>query len=254
MYKRHVSLLLLCFVGSFVAAQASPHADSNAWVFIRAFLKEPRKIGAPASCSDRVAQEIKEYIRKNTNGLPCNMLEAGPGNGVITKDLVTLLKPTDTLILVEYSKSLCSLLKKQYKAHGSVHVHYGSIAEFNPAGKKFKHIVSTIPFYNLSITDLKKTLAMYEESLEEGGTLSFVEFSNFGRGICKAKEWAQLAVNAARSMLLRNKQQLTPYENTAIILDQFMHKFVVDKTVVPQGCGMFTIYVYNLKKSISSNS
>ena len=90
----------------------------NARVFLRAWLRDPRYVGAIASSSGGLASLITAEI----SGAFAPVLELGPGTGVFTRALLARGVPEDRLTLVECDPGFARILQSQFPAARVLHL------------------------------------------------------------------------------------------------------------------------------------
>ena len=90
----------------------------NARVFLRAWLRDPRYVGAIASSSRGLAGLITVEI----SGAFAPVLELGPGTGVFTRALLARGVPEDQLTLVECDAGFARILQSQFPAARVLHL------------------------------------------------------------------------------------------------------------------------------------
>ncbi len=149
------------------------------------FLKDLRKTGALAPSSRFLAEDITELFREQIqqSNTPLRILELGPGSGSLTKQIVSSLRPIDSLDLVEINPHFTRLLRRRYN-QDNIKVHYTDFLEFYPQ-KPYDYIFSSIPYETIpeSVTEL-----IWQKKLDlskAGGKIMYYKYLNFNHFRCK---------------------------------------------------------------------
>jgi len=79
--------------------------------FLSSWIRSPLKMGAVAPSSPALTRAMAAQVDL---GLPGPIVELGPGTGVATKALLERGIKPERLVLVEYSREFCDLLKERY--------------------------------------------------------------------------------------------------------------------------------------------
>lgn len=81
--------------------------------FIRSWIEKPLAIGAVMPSSKPLARVMASYVDPASDG---PVVELGPGTGAITEALVEHGIAESRLVLVEYDRTFCRLLRARYPA------------------------------------------------------------------------------------------------------------------------------------------
>jgi phospholipid N-methyltransferase len=81
---------------------------ANWWQFLRAWVKEPIKIGAVAPTTRYVARRVIKQIPANTK----TIVEYGPGNGAVTIPVLKQMPKSAKLIAIERNPDFVKTLQK----------------------------------------------------------------------------------------------------------------------------------------------
>jgi phospholipid N-methyltransferase len=112
-------------------------------------------------------------------------LEAGAGNGDLTKHFVKKLGLKDRLDLVEIDDVFCRELRRLYGNDSRIYIYNMPIQDWKPA-YKYDAVVASIPLNALPTPDiLRSVLDAYVGLTKEGGSLSAVEYI----GTSTLKSW-----------------------------------------------------------------
>jgi phospholipid N-methyltransferase len=117
-------------------------------LFARAWVAHPRRVGAIAPSSRRLARLITSEISPHS----APVLELGPGTGVFTRALLGRGLREDQLILIEQDPHFVRLLQREYPdawivQMDAAHLHQMNIVDGEPAGA----VVSGLPLLSMSM-------------------------------------------------------------------------------------------------------
>jgi phosphatidylethanolamine/phosphatidyl-N-methylethanolamine N-methyltransferase len=156
---------------------------SDAIAFIKEVTKKFEEIGSIVPSSPYLGKAMVKPI-KRANG-PLNILEAGPGTGPITKEILKVMSEEDTLVVCEINEPFMHRLQMRLNENPLFHKHKARIKfhlgpvqelrELNPEGH-FDVIVSSLPFTNFTKDLVSDILDVYLYLLNAEGKLSFVEY------------------------------------------------------------------------------
>ena len=80
----------------------------DATLFALQFLKHPQDIGALSPSSQRLAEAMTRYVKKESEKSSSKYyLEAGAGTGSFTKAIIEKLSPEDHLDIIEINPNFC---------------------------------------------------------------------------------------------------------------------------------------------------
>jgi phosphatidylethanolamine/phosphatidyl-N-methylethanolamine N-methyltransferase len=180
-------------------------------LFFRQFRENFQSTGAIAPSGRWLATALSRYVRAEGNGR--HVLEVGPGTGAVTGSIVSSLKPSDRLDLVELNDVFVARLEQRFqtdpvfRALGNrARVLHRRIEEL-PAEPTYDLIISGLPLNNFRAADVRSILSSLSKLLKPGGTLSFFEY---------------IALRPARSLVSRSaeKQRL---REIGLALDEVLH-------------------------------
>jgi phosphatidylethanolamine/phosphatidyl-N-methylethanolamine N-methyltransferase len=122
---------------------------------------------------------IQPYLRHDR---PARILEAGPGTGAVTQQLVPHLRPGDVLDIVELNDQFVDVLKRRFQtepafqraAHQST-IHHLPIQQYHPE-QPYDFILCGLPFNNFPTELVKDIFRHFMTMLAPGGVLSFFEY------------------------------------------------------------------------------
>lgn len=153
-------------------------------LFFREFRRNFRTTGAILPSGRALGIELARYVRQPpTDGAPRRILEAGPGTGAVTRQLIAALAPADALVLVEFNSAFVDVLNGRLAgdphfkpAAGRVRVLHGKVEDVAEAGA-YDLIVSGLPLNNFSRQDVAQILGTFGRLLRPGGIVSFFEYA-----------------------------------------------------------------------------
>jgi phospholipid N-methyltransferase len=145
--------------------------------FVKAFLNDRDTVGSIWPSSPLLVQEMVKKINERANE-ENHILEVGAGTGVITKEILSLLKEKDTLDIVEihpeFAKELRFMILNAQKTN-QVTVYETGIERFQST-KKYTHIISSLPLTNFNTTLVIDIYKQFKRLLKEGGVLTYFEY------------------------------------------------------------------------------
>ena len=150
-----------------------------------AFFKEVRanftELGQVAPSSKDLSRRLTAPISNLTGSR--KILEVGPGTGVVTKQIVKLLKAGDELTVCEINPRLLKLVETKISKLGiskKIQINY-ICAPVQELGGKYKQgyfdaVISSLPFTNFPPELVTEILCLYKNLLRKGGVLTFYEY------------------------------------------------------------------------------
>ncbi|MFD3157808.1 class I SAM-dependent methyltransferase [Haloimpatiens sp. FM7330] len=147
--------------------------------FLKQFICNPRKVGAVLPSSQKLANKMVENIEFEK--AEC-IIEYGPGTGVFTEKLVERKKDDTILIVIEYNKKLCDIIRDKFKNKKNVYIvndsaenakEYLNDFGFNNAD----YIVSGLPFTSLPKDMSINILNITKEILSKEGNFITFQYS-----------------------------------------------------------------------------
>ena len=153
-------------------------------LFFREFRRNFRTTGAILPSGRALALELARYVRQPpADGAARKILEAGPGTGAVTRQLIAALAPVDALVLVEFNAAFVDLLNGRLvsdphfkPAASRVRVLHGKVEDVAEASA-YDLIVSGLPLNNFDRHDVARILATFGRLLRPGGVVSFFEYA-----------------------------------------------------------------------------
>ena len=150
--------------------------------FLKAFLKNPRQVGALNQTSSFVAKEITKSI--DFEKARC-LVEFGAGTGNITRKIVKKMHPECVLFCFEIDPSLAKAMEKnisdpRVKIIPDSAENLGKYLE-EANIETTDYIISTIPLATLPYRAVKELLSLSFQYLAEGGKFIQVQYSLLNR-------------------------------------------------------------------------
>ncbi len=114
---------------------------------------------------------------------PCRILEAGPGTGPVTKQILSRLIPGDHLDLVELNEQFARHLERRLENDPSflpfknqVQIHCKPIQQVEGEGV-YDFIVSGLPLNNFPPQLVREIMRAFKRLIKPAGVLSYFEYS-----------------------------------------------------------------------------
>ena len=149
-------------------------------VFLREFLLEFETTGACFPTSHWAAEALSAPLRDHST--PVNVLEAGPGTGSVTVQILSKLKPGDHLTICEINPRFMRALKKRLAKNLDFIAHSHQVTFFEgpvqalPADRSFDVIVCAIPFLNLKVELVKEIFDKFRELGHPDTVMTYYEY------------------------------------------------------------------------------
>jgi phospholipid N-methyltransferase len=150
-------------------------------VFLEQFWRRYHTTGAVLPSGRRLSKALCRYAAES-NGLPRQILEVGPGTGPATAQLVRLLADGDHLRIVELNDAFVEYLQHRF-AHEPEFQRVADRCQIIhdrlenlPHDIQFDLIVSGLPLNNFSVEVVESLLSAFDRLLKPGGVVSFFEY------------------------------------------------------------------------------
>jgi phospholipid N-methyltransferase len=151
--------------------------------FIRESLTNFQRTGAVIPSSPWLAKKLAAPISdRASHAPPVQILEAGPGTGALTTEIVRHLHPGDHLTLCEINSCFVKHLENRLLqdpalapwAH-QITIHHGPVEDLGHEAY-FDHIVSGLPFNNFPPDLVRKIFDAFLSAAKPSATISFFEY------------------------------------------------------------------------------
>lgn len=145
--------------------------------FLRAFLKNPGKVGAIAPSSPELAQTMVNGLEPDRDNI---ILELGVGTGAITKFIAPILPDNDSYLGLELDPKLHASLRMTYPdlklIQGNACEAY-KIHQESGLGK-VKYLVCCLPFVSLPGTVADQIYKQIDMFMDDGCTLRLFQYAH----------------------------------------------------------------------------
>ncbi|MBN1478532.1 methyltransferase domain-containing protein [Candidatus Sumerlaeota bacterium] len=114
---------------------------------------------------------------------PIAILEAGPGTGAVTREIVRHLQPVDHLTLCEINPVFVEHLRERFESDPRLRPHRDRVdivqspVESLEGEGCFDHIVCGLPFNNFDPEQVREIFSVFQRLLRPGGTVNFFEYA-----------------------------------------------------------------------------
>lgn len=139
-------------------------------VFLRAWVKNPRRTGAITPSSPALGAFMCRYVVSKDTGY---IIEIGAGTGRLTKSLLKGGIPPERLYVIEYEKDLCRFLRKTLPGVNVIEGNALELAFLLPSEVigNVHTVISGIPLMNFSEFEKEKLVKSCFRVMEPGGQL-----------------------------------------------------------------------------------
>jgi len=155
-------------------------------LFFKEFRRTFHTTGAVLPSSPRLGRALARFVAADdSNGNaagPRRILEAGPGTGAVTNQIVARLGAEDWLELVELNDRFVAHLRDRFAAEPALTsaalrttIHHAPVQEL-PGDAQFDVIISGLPLNNFSVELAESILTAFRRLLKPEGTFSFFEY------------------------------------------------------------------------------
>ena len=150
------------------------------FVFFRQFFKAFDATGSICSTSQRAAKVMTEPMAGPRRKM--RILEAGPGTGSVTDQVLKRMRFDDELVLCELNPHMMEILKRNLEKHPLYAMHKNRISFFEglaqelPGTQTFDLIICAIPFLNLPVPVVKDIFARFRELSHEKTVMTYYEY------------------------------------------------------------------------------
>ncbi len=208
-------------------------------LFFQEVAKNPAEMGAGFPCSKYLAKSSVAHLPRVVEGKELNVLEVGAGTGIVTQELVRVMKRRGMrrletgccLDVVELQQPLCDVLQEKFGRIQGVNVHCTPVEKFNP-GKKYDAIVMTVPFNSLPHALVKEIWTHIMTLLKDGGTISYVSY---------------LGLPALKKVML-NKREKRDFQKTLDMLDNLHAQHGAGQDIVVRNVPPIRVRYFEVEK------
>lgn len=145
--------------------------------FFAGWLQRPLVMGAVSPSSKALGRAMAAFVPEGV-GEDRAVLELGPGTGVVTQCLVDRGVPEKSLVLIEYSREFCVLLRARFPAaqviEGDAYAP-GPALEAAIAGRPLAATISSLPLFTKP--DAKREAVIGGALERMGPGAPFIQFS-----------------------------------------------------------------------------
>lgn len=194
---------------------------SQQTLFFRQFLDDFVNMGAILPSSPALGRAAVAYLARKQGQV--DVLEAGPGTGPFTREIVPLLTAGDTFDMVELNTNLIAYLKKRLAEEAAFQVAPGVKAHLINAdlrslgpGKAYDYIIFSLPLTNFPPPLVDEVLTLMVDRLKPGGVFSYVKYAF----ISQVKYW--LGGRAAHK----------PMDANQAIIRRFAEQYQIERRLV----------------------
>jgi len=156
-------------------------------LYLKHFLKDRRYTGAIAPSSKYLARDITQILHQNLrkkNRAAVNILEVGPGTGVLTKRIIKDMSPRDHFDIVEINKNFFDIIQQKYGTPFNVNIHNQDFLNFE-SDYRYDYIFSSIPYESLPKGVSRKIWKKKLDYCKEGTYITYYKYLNFKKFRCK---------------------------------------------------------------------
>jgi len=149
--------------------------------FVRELIRDFHHTGAVLPSSRALARTMTRFLRGRRP--PARILEAGPGTGAVTTELVRCLRPEDTLDIVEINPRFAQIIRERQAAEPAFRKQGGRIRVINapvqevPGQGCYDFIISGLPLNNFEPGVVRSIFDAFRRLLAPSGTLTFFEYT-----------------------------------------------------------------------------
>jgi len=204
--------------------------------FAGAIVRDHKTMGTFVPSSSYVAKEMAHKISYN-KAEPIHVLEVGGGSGSITEQIVSKLRDSDSLDVVELDRELFEVLKRKFSKYKNVTIHCSSILDWQ-TDVHYDFIVSSLPFNSFEPLFVNKVMKRYLDLIKKDGVVSYLEYmalayiKKFFLGSQKQKDFMALHNLLAGFRKLYKTETRNVYFN---VPPAYVHHIEINKDYGPHG-------------------
>lgn len=150
------------------------------FVFLSQFFKEFEATGSFCATSKWAARAMTEPLVGPRRKM--RILEAGPGTGSVTDQILKRMHTDDELLLCELNPRLMAILKSNLLKHPLYSVHKDRISFFEgpvqelPGSQPFDVIICAIPFLNIPVPVVKEIFGRFRQLSHAKTVMTYYEY------------------------------------------------------------------------------
>ena len=158
----------------------SQESNSHHRLFFQQFRQNPFQTGAILPGSKALARAMVAYLAQKRG--PVHVLEVGAGTGAFTAEIVPLLRPGDTLDVVEISPRLLACLRQRCQQEPRFQTDGIDMRFINDDIRSaalrsgYDYIVFSLPLTNFPHAMVQEILDLMMSHLGPGGVFSYVKY------------------------------------------------------------------------------
>jgi phosphatidylethanolamine/phosphatidyl-N-methylethanolamine N-methyltransferase len=147
--------------------------------FLARYLQSPDTVGALSPTSAKAIDKIVSLLPADAN-IPRRYVEVGAGTGVITKEILKKMKPTDHLDVVELNNKFYKDLKKKFSIDNRVTIHHADFLDWKPEYPA-DALISTLPVNLMTKEKVQCIYNKYLETVKPGGSIVYIQLEGWPR-------------------------------------------------------------------------
>jgi phospholipid N-methyltransferase len=196
--------------------------------FFQHFLRHPSNVRTMIPLSQSAADQFIKLLKMRSDSTPWRILEVAPGNGSVTKSIVSNMKEHDHLDVIGINPTCCDLLRARYAQDSRVSIHCMSIIDWHP-GMHYDLIVSKLPINSFLPSLVAKVLKHYRHLGSQESICAQVEY---------------IGLEKVKFMFAKAETRKVIKERRKILNTFFKHHLLEKKKVF---ANFLPCYVYHLK-------
>jgi len=143
--------------------------------FFSRYLVCPTTVGAVLPSSRSLAKAMIKDVERESDR-PRRFLEAGPGQGVFTDEIIAkLLRPQDELCLVEFDETFAGQLREKYAKLSNVVVLHQSILD-HTSEQGYDAVFSGLPCNSFPHEMVDEIFTLFTQITKPGGQISYFDY------------------------------------------------------------------------------
>lgn len=154
----------------------------NKFIFLKQFLKDPKKIGSIIPSTKSLGNSMIKDIDFSQNLI---IVEYGPGTGIFTDLIVNKINDDSKLILIENNEEFFLLLNEKYKNKKNIIIIFDSAINITSIIKNtynidyVDYVISGLPFSSLPKIISQKIIKETKKVIGNKGVFITFQYSKF---------------------------------------------------------------------------